>query len=459
MGSDFKSFALSDICSVIKRGISPKYTEDEGVPVLNQRCIRNYKISFENARFHDLDKKKIPEDRFLQDFDVLINSTGVGTLGRVAQLNKVNIKVTTDSHVTIVRLDNDNIDKRFFGWVLKYKQPIFESLGEGSTGQTELSRHLIGDLQVEVPFNKSIQIEIANVLDTIENKITLNPQINQTLEQMAQALFKSWFVDFDPVIDNALDAGNPIPDALAERAARRQAARVSDDFQPLPDDVRQLFPSEFEESELGWTPKGWECSFLNEVAEFGKERVSVNSLSLENYISTENMLQGKMGVEKASKLPTVSSVLQYKSGTILVSNIRPYFKKIWFAKGKGGYSNDVLGFEAKNQGTQIYVFNLLYQDAFFDYMMTTSKGSKMPRGDKKAIMDLKIIVPSISIMRYYSEKFEPVYEAAEIRRNENKALASIRDTLLPKLISGELRLDSPEVKKQPACLIVNKVRL
>ena len=94
-------------------------------------------------------------------------------------------------------------------------------------------------------------------LQTLDKKITLNRQINQTLEQMAQTLFKSWFVDFDPVIDNALDAGNEIPELLQTRAELRQKIRASQDFQPLPADIRALFPAEFEESELGWVPKGW----------------------------------------------------------------------------------------------------------------------------------------------------------------------------------------------------------
>ena len=89
------------------------------------------------------------------------------------------------------------------------------------------------------------QKNIAAFLNTLEDKITLNRQINQTLEQMAQTLFKSWFVDFDPAIDNALDAGNEIPEPLQARAELRQKVRASQDFQPLPADVRALFPALF----------------------------------------------------------------------------------------------------------------------------------------------------------------------------------------------------------------------
>ncbi|EKF9499771.1 restriction endonuclease subunit S [Vibrio cholerae] len=124
-------------------------------------------------------------------------------------------------------------------------------------------KHLTGKALKELPIKippMRYQQEAAKLLRGFDNKITLNRQINQTLEQMAQTLFKSWFVDFDPVMDNALDAGNPIPDELQHRAEARKAVRESEGFKPLPDEVRQLFPDAFEESELGWAPKGWVVS-------------------------------------------------------------------------------------------------------------------------------------------------------------------------------------------------------
>ncbi len=102
--------------------------------------------------------------------------------------------------------------------------------------------------------------KIADIIGNLDDRIEFNKKINQTLEQMAQTLFKSWFVDFDPVIDNALEAGNPIPASLQERAELRQKLRKSADFKPLPTEIRILFPTEFEETELGWGPKGWKPS-------------------------------------------------------------------------------------------------------------------------------------------------------------------------------------------------------
>lgn len=106
---------------------------------------------------------------------------------------------------------------------------------------------------------------IAKTNTLIFSKLKSNEVINKSLEQMSQTLFKSWFVDFDPVVDNALDAGNPIPEALQSRAELRQKVRNSTDFKPLPAEIRSLFPSEFEETELGLIPKGWKFSNVNSL--------------------------------------------------------------------------------------------------------------------------------------------------------------------------------------------------
>lgn len=320
-------------------------------------------------------------------------------------------------------------------------------------------KHLTGKALKEIPIiipPLTYQQYSAKLLRRIDKKISLNRQINQTLEQMAQALFKSWFVDFDPVVDNALDAGFfeknlDLPDQLLRRAASRRMVRESRDFKPLPDDILQLFPDSFEECSEptlglgGWAPEGWSQGCISDVARYRAERVNTAELTLDNYISTENMLVERKGVQPATSLPTVNSVPAYTSGTVLVSNIRPYFKKIWLAQGDGGYSNDVLGFEAKVSGTECYLFNLMCQDTFFDFMMATSKGSKMPRGDKKAILGWGLVVPPLSLRLFFSEKLNDFYTSANSRHHENITLSRLRDTLLSKLISGELRLSEVEI--------------
>lgn len=131
-------------------------------------------------------------------------------------------------------------------------------------------------------------------------------------------------------------------------------------------------------------------SKLSKICFYAKGKVSVESLTKVNYISTENMLPNRGGVVRATTLPTTEYTQEYCSGDVLVSNIRPYFKKIWYAESGGGCSNDVLVFRAKEGVDSKYLYYVLANDAFFNYSNATSKGTKMPRGDKTAIMEYGI---------------------------------------------------------------------
>ena len=441
MGSKWQEYRLDEVTELIVDcpHSTPEWT-DTGVVVLRSFNIKNGRLdlsspSYTNEEgFQNRIKRAVPKEG-----DLVL--TREAPMGEVCQI-PAGLTCCLGQRMVLIRANKKIIDPDYLLYVLQSPYLQHQINWNEGTGTT-VSNIRIPNIQAfKIPTPPLfIQRNIATGLKNLDQKITLNRQINQTLEQMAQTLFKSWFVDFDPVIDNALDAGNEIPELLQTRAELRQKIRASQDFQPLPADIRALFPAEFEESELGWVPKGWEVDSLNSVASYTSDRVDISELNLNNYISTENMLSDRQGVCSASSLPTVQTVPSYSTGHILISNIRPYFKKIWFAHGTGGRSNDVLGFSANQAGTEDYLYNLLYQDVFFDFMMTTSKGSKMPRGDKDAIMDWLLVIPSMELRRFYSLKCKASRSFGEMHRNENRTLEQLRDTLLPKLISGELRLD------------------
>ena len=345
---------------------------------------------------------------------------------------------------------NDGYEPDFFYYLIKHNVPTLEAVSSGTTFK-EISGKAFKQIKFNVPPLPE-QKAIAHILGSLDDKIELNRRMNETLEAMAQALFKSWFVDFDPVIDNALAARNAIPDELKERAAIRQG--LDDERKSLPDDIRRFFPSEFAYTEeMGWIPKGWEIGPLRLIATYCSDRIPTSELMLENYVSTENMLAEKKGICKAAKLPTVKTALSYQSGNVLVSNIRPYFKKIWFAEGSGGCSNDILNFTVKELNTEEYLLNLLWQDTFFDYMMTTAKGSKMPRGDKDAIMNWKVIIPPVESRRLFAETVSGFYKQILGKYKINTVLTQFRDKLLTRLLSGEIRITGSGKSEGGLCQI------
>lgn len=131
-------------------------------------------------------------------------------------------------------------------------------------------------------------------------------------------------------------------------------------------------------------------SRLATICNYVEEKISVAELDENTYISTENMITNRQGICKASSLPKTLTTRIFKKGDVLVSNIRPYFKKIWHATCDGGCSNDVLVFRNKENIDSTFLYYVLSNDSFFEYSMATAKGTKMPRGDKKSIMEYKV---------------------------------------------------------------------
>ena len=135
---------------------------------------------------------------------------------------------------------------------------------------------------------------------------------------------------------------------------------------------------------------------LSDICSFVSAKIFIEQLGLKDYVSTENMIANKGGITTSSCLPSVPQTQAYSKGDVLISNIRPYFKKIWLADRKGGCSNDVLVFRAKVNVNSEYLYYVLSNDDFFSYSTLTSKGTKMPRGDKKAIM--QYLVPDFDLL-------------------------------------------------------------
>lgn len=184
---------------------------------------------------------------------------------------------------------------------------------------------------------------------------------------------------------------------------------------------------------------------LADICDYSKDKIAVSSLSVSNYYSTENMLPGKSGSTDATSLPSISQTTKCKVGDVLISNIRPYFKKIVYCQSDAGCSTDVLCFAPKSAELSTYLFSTLFEDRFFDFMVAGSKGTKMPRGDKQQIMTYAVHIPSSSELEAFNELAKPMLAQIESNRRENISLSALRNGLLPKLMSGELDVSQIEL--------------
>ena len=264
----------------------------------------------------------------------------------------------------------------------------------GGSAVPTLNRNHIHTLNVYVPTDIDEQRRMGAVRSVIDDKIELNTAINENLESQAQAIFKSWFVDFEPF--------------------------------------------------GGVMPEDWRTGSLSEICGYSKDKVNIEDLTLDTYYSTENMQPNRQGAVQATTLPTIKQTTACKKGNVLISNIRPYFKKIIYCFADCGCSTDVLCFVPNKSEYSAFLYCALYSDKFFDYMVAGSKGTKMPRGDKQQIMMYPICIPSTEYVEQFSKIVAPMLETVYTNRLEANDLAILRDTLLPKLMKGEI--DVSEVK-------------
>ncbi|MCX6880789.1 MAG: restriction endonuclease subunit S [Verrucomicrobia bacterium] len=211
--------------------------------------------------------------------------------------------------------------------------------------------------------------------------------------------------------------------------ARTKTTAAKEDGKPAL--VPKLRFPEFRESD------GWNSDELGKVADFVNEKVPVERVALASYVSTENILPDYGGVTRASKLPTAGSVTQYRPNDTLVSNIRPYLKKVWVADKEGGASNDVIVIRAKHRLLPKYFSCLLKNDAFIDYVMTGAKGVKMPRGDIGSMKEYPTLYPSTPEQQKIAECLSSVDDLIAAQARKLDALKTHKKGLMQQLFPRE----------------------
>ncbi|KPQ32682.1 MAG: type I restriction enzyme, S subunit [Phormidesmis priestleyi Ana] len=323
-----------------------------------------------------------------------------------------------------------NVDNRFLHyWFLTSSRN--GTLEPHITGTTikHLTGKNIAQLEIFLPPLET-QKAIAHILGSLDDKIELNRQMNATLEAIAQALFKSWFVDFDPVIDNALAAGNPIPEPLQARAEARKA--LGDKRKPLPEAIQQQFPSAFEYSdELGWIPEGWRVNKLNSLLDirYGKDH--------------KNLDDGKIPVYGSGGIMRFAEKHLYEGEAILIprkgslNNLVYLNTKFWCV--------DTIFYgvpQAVELGHYLYLTLKQYD------LVAMNVGSAVPSMTTKVLNDLDFLVPTSLTLSSFNESLEEFRKAQNSFSLNNDSLTRLRDTLLPKLLSGQLRI--PEAEKRVA---------
>ncbi|HFI0441685.1 TPA: restriction endonuclease subunit S [Streptococcus suis] len=314
-------------------------------------------------------------------------------------------KYWVNNHAHIVRANNENDTDYLF---YKLNSISFLPYITGSA-QPKLNKENLLNIPVYV-HEKAEQKNISKLLSKIDQKIALNNQINEELEAMAKTLYDYWFVQFDFPDEN----GKPYKSSGGKMVYNDQLKRE--------------------------IPEGWGVKLLGELSTYVTDKISSNDLNSKNYIGTDNMLSNMKGIEQATYLPNSTLVNSFIPNDILIANIRPYFKKIWISDRTGGCSSDVLCLRANDKEICNYLFYSLARDDFFNYNVTGSKGSKMPRGDKAHIQKYSVLFSEKHALKF-SKLVSNFISQKHLIYKQNQELSQLRDWLLPMLMNGQVKVE------------------
>lgn len=394
----WNKIALSEITSLVKRGVSPKYTEEEGYVVINQKCVRNNYVSLNESRLTTLNKK-YADDRFLLPGDVLVNSTGTGTLGRTARFKGYDSPVLVDSHVTIVR-PNESVNSTFLAYALALIENVIESLAKGATNQTELSPKALGELEVPLP-PLPTQQKIASILSAYDDLIENNLKRIALLEKAARLLYEEWF-------------------------------------------VRLRFPGHEHTNMVDGVPEGWEKLTIRKCTDFLSRGISpkydeeaegivINQKCVRN--NRVNVIQARNQSKevKAEKQVYIGDVLVNSTGTGTLGRVA----QVWQDYGKCTVDSHITIVRPKETISKCWFgYQLSILEPIFENMGEGATNQK--ELGRYRIGNLKILVPNSTIQR----SFEDFVVKVPLQINQlisiNQKLKQARDILLPKLINGEI---------------------
>ena len=278
-------------------------------------------------------------------------------------------------------IDPEKVNPKYVKYYCRSKQynDWVQSFNTGST-RGNINAQTFGNMEIPLPERKQ-QDYLVSILEPIDEKIKNNKQVNDNLADLLQTVYQDRFGNTSLVANQG---------------------------------------------------------FLSDICSYSRDKVAVSELNVSTYFSTENMLPGKAGSTEATSLPTTPQTTACHKGDTLISNIRPYFKKIVYCEDKCGCSTDVLCFTPSQPQYSAYLFSTLYADKFFAFMVAGSKGTKMPRGDKQQIMTYPVVLPSEAALGNFNAIALPLIDQIYSYRAENKRLSLLRDTLLTKLMSGEI---------------------
>jgi len=436
MGGEWKLVRLGDhVDSCLGKMLDKNKNKGALHPYLGNKNVRWGRFELQN-----LSQMKFQEDEHdrygLLSGDLIVCEGGEPGRCAIWKNEVTGMKIQKALH-RIRPLDGLNNIYLYYWFVFSANNGLLDPFFTGTTIK-HLTGKALADLQLPLP-PLSEQKRIAHILGSLDDKIELNRQMNATLEGMAQALFKSWFVDFDPVIDNALAAGNPIPEAFAARAETRRNALADGTANR---DVAKQFPAAFQfTEEMGWIPEGWKIKTFGDVSIcLDKKRVPLSKKQREEKKPGEIPYYGATSIMDYIDewIFDGTYLLIGEDGSVMKEDGTPFVQYIW---GKSWINNHAHVIQGKSGLSTEHLMLFMLSQNIRAYVT----GAVQLKINQKNMNSIPFLKANNEINQYFTNYINPLYKKIRQLTEESKTIINIRDTLLPKLISGEVRI--PEAEK------------
>lgn len=394
---------FKDICTKIGSGATPKggkeaYCE-EGISLIRSQNVLDYDFSADGLAFiNDLQAEKL-KNVIVEEGDVLLNITG-DSVARACMVDKKYLPARVNQHVCIVRANPQKAVPSYLLYFLQLSKEYLLQLAAGGATRNALTKEMINNLELELPSIEDQQ-KIAAILDDIQARIDCNNAINENLEQQARAVFQAWFIDYEPF--------------------------------------------------GGAAPSAWHPSTLGQIAE-----LKTNSWSpaknpdvvVEHYSIPAFDEQHYPVFEIAAGIKSNKYILN--SNSVMISKLNPDTKRIWRPLCLSAHSvcsTEFIVYEAKKQEQRDYIYSILDSTPFLNYLCSHTTGStnSRQRATPKSTLDFTLCLPPDSVIEDFCQIVTPMYDLIASNIVENQSLAKTRDSLLPRLMSGELDVSAVQL--------------
>ena len=420
--SDF--VPLGDICLRITKGTTPSLSDggfsEKGINYIKSESL-SYDGTIDVSKFSFISEEtnKRLKRSIIEDGDILYSIAGAN-LGKCGIARAEHLPANTNQAVAIIRIDPERASNRFVSFFLR--NPSFVQLVLSGVAQSAQPNVNLADIgKFKIPNRHLTEQEaIASILGVLDDKIELNRRMNDTLEAMTRAIFKDWFVDFGPT-----------------------RAKMEGRAPYLAPDLWSLFPDRLDDD---GKPKGWVFGTLGDLARQTGESMKPEALDAGTpYIGLEHMPRKSIALadwEGAGKV--TSGKLAFRKGDFLFGKLRPYFHKVGIAPVDGICSTDIVVLNAREQNATAFVLACVSQDEFVAFTDRTSDGTKMPRTSWGRMERYGLCIPGGSALEAFNASVQPMLDRIVANIHESRTLAVTRDFLLPKLMSGEVRVKDAE---------------